>query len=207
MWRVSSPLFASSTMVGEDLGRRRHQPAVGIAEPDHDFPGQRKADRQQQPQRRPRIAAQRATAPRRRRVGPFQRWQFNDHGHSKNASRRDCKCDAGRCRSKRSEARDEGLSDAASPPLALASSPGTDRDVNSSAAEPDRLSAHPASPSHRPWHQPRRPAAAQDLRRGWTSRCGSPIRLWVSSVRSLSCLSTTASGSLVTPIKVFFRSS
>ena len=45
------------------------------------------------------------------------------------------------------------------------------------------------------------PAARMD------SRCGAPIRLWVSSVRSLSCLSTTASGSLVTAMKVFFRSS
>src|SRR6266851_2154888 len=46
-----------------------------------------------------------------------------------------------------------------------------------------------------------RPAASID------SRCGAPIRLWVSSVRSLSCLSTTVSGNLVTAMKVFFRSS
>src|SRR5204862_393575 len=46
-----------------------------------------------------------------------------------------------------------------------------------------------------------RPAARLD------SRCAAPMRLWVSSVRSFNCLSTTASGSLVTPIKVFFRSS
>src|SRR5882757_2966170 len=43
-----------------------------------------------------------------------------------------------------------------------------------------------------------RPAARME------SRCGAPMRLWVSSVRSLSCLSTTASGSLVTPMKVVF---
>ena len=46
-----------------------------------------------------------------------------------------------------------------------------------------------------------RPAARID------SRCGAPILLWVSSVRSLSCLSTTASGSLVAAMKTCLSSS
>ncbi len=58
MWRVSSPLRASSTMVAKILARRRHQPSVGQAEPDDDLPGQREADRQQQAKRRPRTAPQ-----------------------------------------------------------------------------------------------------------------------------------------------------
>ena len=36
--------------------------------------------------------------------------------------------------------------------------------------------------------------------------CGAPILLWVSSVRSLSCLSTTASGSLVAAMNTRFTS-
>ena len=38
-------------------------------------------------------------------------------------------------------------------------------------------------------------------------RCGAPILLWVSSVCSLSCSSTTASGSSVTVMKSAFTSS
>ena len=159
---------------GKNLRRRRHQPAVGIAESDPDFPEQREPDRQQQPERRPRIAAQpRGRRLRSHRVGSFQRGKLNTHGHSKTLLARDCK--VGGCSPDEAK-RNPGFFVAVGfIPDCASLHPGYGR-ANSSAAEPDRRSARPASLSRRPWRRRHRPAARRDPRQGWIraglSRCG-----------------------------------
>ena len=172
----------------EDHRRRRHQPAVRQPHAHRDFPEQRKPDRQQQPERRPQRAAP-ASCARAAHLHPVG-------GASTDATVMRAQDQTSTWRATRHM---HGIKPHEARHPRAVTWPGTQArgqfvtvDVLVVDQIVDRFLDVDIGLDHAGLLQ------APGRLRGSTRAAAGPILLWVSSVRSLSCLSTTASASLVT---------